>query len=88
MLQKEESGKGTCHRHYMWVQNLIWLINILNNYRNLEIAVHTNSGIHNPQQAESFSKIRIVATALIGGGGVYSYIPVLPDRFQKKSVVF
>ena len=31
---------------------------------------------------------RAVARALIGGGGVYSYIRVLPDEFLLKSVVF
>ena len=31
---------------------------------------------------------RAVARALIGGGGVYSYIRVMPDGFLLKSVVF
>ncbi len=33
-------------------------------------------------------EIRVVARALLGGGGVYSYIRVLPDGFLLKSVVF
>ncbi len=36
-----------------------------------------------------FTPSRAVARALIGGGGgVYSYIRVMPDRFLLKSVVF
>ena len=31
--------------------------------------------------------IRVVTKALIGGGGVHSYIRVLPDEFLLKSVV-
>ena len=31
---------------------------------------------------------RAIARALIGGGGVYSYIRVMPDKFLLKSVVF
>ena len=31
---------------------------------------------------------RAVARALIGGGGVYSYIRFMPDGFLLKSVVF
>ena len=33
-------------------------------------------------------EIRVVARALLGGGGVYSYIRVMPDGFLLKSVVF
>ena len=45
--------------------------------------------IHIPLLADGFSMYRIRAEtkALIGGGGVYSYIRVLPDEFLLKSVV-
>ena len=33
-------------------------------------------------------RYRAVTRALIGGGGEYSYIRVLPDEFLLKSVVF
>ncbi len=38
--------------------------------------------------SSNIARARAVARALIGEGGVYSYIRVMPDEFLLKSVVF
>ena len=43
---------------------------------------------HNFRILQEQLSFRAVARALIGGGGVYSYIRVMPDEFLLKSVVF
>ena len=58
---------------------------------NCKVPMHntTVSATQRPDRAKTpYLSARGITRALIGGGGVYSYIRVLPDGFLLKSVVF